>query len=66
MADTDPSASTGRETGTGPPRWVKVSAIIAGAAFVLLIVALLLGGGEGHGPGRHTTPSVTGQQATPP
>ena len=36
---------------TGPPRWVKVSAIIALALVVLLLILLLAGGN--HGPGRH-------------
>ena len=35
----------------GPPRWVKVSGIIA-LALVLLLLILLLAGGN-HGPGRH-------------
>jgi hypothetical protein len=35
----------------GPPRWVKVSAIITLALIVLLLIALLAGGN--HGPGRH-------------
>ena len=35
----------------GPPRWVKVSGIIALALVLLLLVVLLAGGN--HGPGRH-------------
>ena len=38
---------------TGPPRWVKLFGIIA-FAVVLLFAILLLTGGGGHGPGRHT------------
>jgi hypothetical protein len=34
-----------------PPRWVKVSGIIALALVVLLVILLLAGGN--HGPGRH-------------
>jgi hypothetical protein len=34
-----------------PPRWVKVSGIIALALIVLLLIVLLAGGN--HGPGRH-------------
>lgn len=37
---------------TGPPRWVKIAAIIAGAVIVLFLVVLVFGGGE-HGPGMH-------------
>ena len=37
----------------GPPRWVKVSGIIA-LTIVLLLLVLLLAGGN-HGPGRHTS-----------
>jgi len=36
----------------GPPRWVKIAAIIAGAVIVLFVAALLVGGGD-HGPSRH-------------
>jgi hypothetical protein len=35
----------------GPPRWVKVSGIIALALIVLVLIVLLTGGN--HGPGRH-------------
>ena len=34
-----------------PPRWVKVSGIIALALIVLVLIVLLTGGN--HGPGRH-------------
>ena len=40
-----------RGPAAGPPRWVKVSGIIA-LALVLLLLILLLAGGN-HGPGRH-------------
>lgn len=36
----------------GAPRWVKIAGIAFGAVLLLLIVVLVLGGGE-HGPGRH-------------
>ena len=36
---------------TGPPRWVKVSGVIA-LILVVLVLILLLAGGN-HGPGRH-------------
>lgn len=35
----------------GTPRWVKVSAIVAVALLVLVVVALIAG--VDHGPGRH-------------
>lgn len=37
---------------TGPPRWVKVAAIIAAAVVLVVLAVLLFGGGE-HGPMRH-------------
>ncbi len=37
---------------TGMPRWVKILGIIALVVIVLLAVMLVSGGG--HGPGRHT------------
>ena len=44
----------------GPPRWVKVSGIIA-LALVLLLLILLLAGGN-HGPGRHrSSPALAGR-----
>lgn len=36
----------------GPPQWVKLLAIGAVIAIVVLVLAMLLVGGE-HGPGRH-------------
>jgi hypothetical protein len=55
MADL-PSASkrdgsADRGPTAGPPRWVKVSGIIALAVLLLLLIVLLTGGD--HGPGRH-------------
>jgi hypothetical protein len=44
----------------GPPRWVKVSAIIALALVVLLLILLLAGGN--HGPGRHQSSRGHGGQ----
>jgi hypothetical protein len=44
----------------GPPRWVKVSAIIALALIVLALIVLLAGGN--HGPSRHqSSPGHGGQ-----
>jgi hypothetical protein len=36
----------------GTPRWVKVTAIVAVAAVLVLVIVAVLGGGD-HGPGRH-------------
>ena len=44
----------------GPPRWVKVSGIIALALIVLLLIVLLAGGN--HGPGRHQSAHGYGGQ----
>ncbi|ABM10798.1 hypothetical protein FHR86_003688 [Paenarthrobacter ilicis] len=41
-----------RETFTGAPRWVKVSAIVAGILLLVAVAVMVLSGGE-HGPGRH-------------
>jgi hypothetical protein len=41
-----------RETFTGPPRWVKVSAIASGILILIAVAVMLLSGGE-HGPARH-------------
>lgn len=38
---------------TGTPRWVKVSGIVA-LAVLLLFAAMMVFGGGGHGPGRHS------------
>jgi hypothetical protein len=43
--------SADRGPTAGPPRWVRVSGIIA-LALVLLVLIVLLAGGN-HGPGRH-------------
>lgn len=43
---------TDHESRAGMPRWVKMSAIVAVLLAVLVVVVMLLSGGE-HGPGRH-------------
>jgi hypothetical protein len=48
--DTGLERTTNRPPGT--PRWVKVFAIVALVAVLLLVVLLLVNGG--HGPSRHT------------
>ena len=47
----------------GPPRWVKVSGIIALAllALIVLLLIVLLAGGN-HGPGRHQSARGYGGQ----
>ena len=47
----DPGGSAERGPTAGPPRWVKISGIIALVLVLLLLVVLLAGGN--HGPGRH-------------
>lgn len=62
MPDSPPYPDSGDASGVGPdrdsttgtPRWVKVSAILALVLVLLLVVVLLFGGGPGgHGPARH-------------
>jgi hypothetical protein len=74
MVDSHPDPDTGdddtgvgpdRESTTGTPRWVKVSAIVALVVVLLVVGMLVFGGGPGgHGPGRHTgggdTPAAGG------
>lgn len=40
------------ESLTGPPRWVKISAIAVGILILIVVAAMLLTGGQ-HGPARH-------------
>jgi len=52
MADPPPYRDSREHPGT--PRWVKVSGVVALVLLVLVVIALLTGGGPGdHGPGRH-------------
>ncbi len=43
----------------GAPRWVKVTAIIATALAVAVLLIVLSGIGGPHGPGRHTSSNIT-------
>jgi hypothetical protein len=47
----EPAGAPERESSTGTPRWVKVSAVVALIVVVLFVVLLIAGG---HNPGRHT------------
>jgi hypothetical protein len=49
----------------GMPRWVKVFGIIAIALVLLVVVIMLVSGGE-HGPGRHLPGGETPGGHTPP
>jgi hypothetical protein len=40
------------ESLTGPPRWVKISAIAVGILILIVVAVMLLTGGQ-HGPARH-------------
>jgi hypothetical protein len=62
MADRPSSPERDGSADRGPPRWVKVSGIIALALIVLVLIALLVGGN--HGPGRHQ--SSRGYGGPPP
>jgi hypothetical protein len=46
------SADGDREVLTGPPRWVKISAIVGGIIVLIIVAVMLLTGGQ-HGPARH-------------
>lgn len=50
----EPSADGGTESEAPPgvPRWLKVSALIAGVVLLAVIAVMLISGGD-HGPGRH-------------
>jgi hypothetical protein len=43
----------------GVPRWVKVSGIICAVLVVCVVVVLLVGSSDRHGPGRHASIDVT-------
>lgn len=48
-----PETATGNSEAPGLPRWVKWSAVVVLALAVVLVVIMLLVGGN-HGPGLHT------------
>ena len=49
------------ESITRTPRWVKVSGIIAILLILLVVITMLISGGE-HGPGRHMPSSNSMEQ----
>ena len=49
--DTGPGAE--RDSSSGTPRWVKVSALFALVVVALFVILLVTGRGGEHGPGRH-------------
>ncbi|MGH3764810.1 MAG: hypothetical protein ACRDTX_06630 [Pseudonocardiaceae bacterium] len=56
-----PAAGRGRSS-PAAPRWVKVFGIVAGALALLVLILMMVGGGN-HGPGRHfSSERPAGQQ----
>lgn len=51
-------------SGTGMPRWVKISLVIVGALIALFVILNLTGRGGQHGPGRHVGSMNQGAPAT--
>lgn len=52
---------------TGIPRWMKMSGIVLAVVILLITAVMLLSGGAGHRPDRHTPPSsVVTEDHTPP
>lgn len=68
MANSPSSLDTG--AGTGKPRWVKVSGIIALIVVLLLVIMKFITGvgmdDGGHGLGPQAPPSSLTEVATPP
>ena len=60
----DIGVASDRRPISGPPRWAKVSMVIAIVVAVLVVIMLLVGGG--HGPNRHTSSDNGPSGRTPP
>ena len=52
-SDEDPLRRAERDSSSGAPRWVKVTALIGLVVVALFVILLLSGRGGEHGPGRH-------------
>jgi hypothetical protein len=55
-APQEPQGGTARGL-AGIPRWVKVFIVVAATVLLLMVVAMLITGGQ-HGPGRHLSASA--------
>ena len=66
--DATPEPDAG-EPSPGIPRWVKTSAIVALALVAVIVIVMLVSGGE-HGPGRHSggeaPPATAAEPHVPP
>jgi hypothetical protein len=61
-AQQQPHGGTTRRL-AGIPRWVKVFVVVAATLLVLMVVAMLITGGQ-HGPSRHqSAPSISERTA---
>lgn len=50
-------SSPQRPHGPRTPRWVKVAGVLVALLVALLVIGLLISGGQ-HGPGRHAQPAA--------
>jgi len=56
MADEQPD--TEFDQLAGPPRWVKVTGVVVAVVLLFVVLHLIGGGEEQHGPGRHSQGQV--------
>lgn len=49
----DPGMDPDHRSAEGMPRWVKICGLIVLVVLVLALTMLVVGGPDGHGPGRH-------------
>jgi predicted PurR-regulated permease PerM len=56
--DQDRTKAYERESGTGIPRWVKLTVVVALLVGLVIVVVMLVGGG-GHGPSWHGASGCT-------